>query len=155
MGQAMTVSLPPREAWIEMLPELLFLPPPQGRFPRGKRGLKSGRSLALWGFLRSLPPREAWIEIRCFLYFSRTLMSLPPREAWIEIIYRGRSPVRASSLPPREAWIEICFRHTSYKHGRSLPPREAWIEIKVTLVNSSLLAGRFPRGKRGLKSVLS
>ena len=55
-------SLPPREAWIEIV-----------------------RKMEQDGILRSLPPREAWIEI-VFLgveYIFR--WSLPPREAWIEI----------------------------------------------------------------------
>ena len=57
------VSLPPREAWIEILTTQ--------RNPYG---------------LESLPPREAWIEMPCkFISWSALSMSLPPREAWIEI----------------------------------------------------------------------
>ena len=37
----------------------------------------------------------------------------------------------------------------------SLPPREAWIEIKYRKLSSGLMIGRFPRGKRGLKSKLT
>ena len=36
------MSLPPREAWIEISAATLEVISPLGRFPRGKRGLKSG-----------------------------------------------------------------------------------------------------------------
>ena len=55
------------------------------------------------------------------------------------------------SLPSREAWIEIgaCVWLASWR--RSLPSREAWIEIAGTAAAAADRAGRFPRGKRGLK----
>ena len=37
----------------------------------------------------------------------------------------------------------------------SLPPREAWIEIQKITSFADWVGRRFPRGKRGLKSVLS
>ena len=60
---------------------------PKGRFPRGKRGLKS----LSWDYPcwpgQSLPPREAWIEIiKDTVGDTALAASLPPREAWIEIV---------------------------------------------------------------------
>ena len=79
--------------------------------------------------------------------------SLPPREAWIEIRLHGsgrKKPV--TSLPPREAWIEILSAVGMLpKAELSLPPREAWIEIENYVKEHWYNAGRFPRGKRGLK----
>jgi len=34
-----------------------------GRFPQGKRGLKSSKLYGVSGSVESLPAREAWIEI--------------------------------------------------------------------------------------------
>ena len=56
------MSLPPREAWIEI---------PPFWWPSVKK--------------MSLPPREAWIEIHLSVSSSQDFASLPPREAWIEI----------------------------------------------------------------------
>ena len=64
------MSLPPREAWIEMLE-----PRPQtllsvSRFPHGKRGLKLDGVKEDQIEKMSLPPREAWIEILLLLNLS-------------------------------------------------------------------------------------
>ncbi len=56
-------SLPPREAWIEISKRALMKSLLPGRFPRGKRGLKSMKKWVAAQTDRSLPPREAWIEI--------------------------------------------------------------------------------------------
>ena len=102
----------------------------KGRFPHGKRGLKSRHCGYRRGWRRSLPPREAWIEIDMAI-----ILSVHPR-----------------SLPPREAWIEIChILHGLNKSVWSLPPREAWIEISASSSASAASACRFPHGKRGLK----
>ena len=57
------------------------------------------------------------------------------------------------SLPPREAWIEMNVLGVMDVSVVSLPPREAWIEIDATVTLAATLTCRFPRGKRGLKSV--
>ena len=57
------MSLPPREAWIEI----------------------AGNSVTLNVSAMSLPPREAWIEIMTISIYATKEESLPPREAWIEI----------------------------------------------------------------------
>ena len=57
------VSLPPREAWIEIYFSYSFLKRLIGRFPRGKRGLKCHLYGTAPAARESLPPREAWIEI--------------------------------------------------------------------------------------------
>ena len=57
------MSLPPREAWIEIYLTILYLRIKLGRFPRGKRGLKLNRSNGYEKEIVSLPSREAWIEI--------------------------------------------------------------------------------------------
>ena len=57
------VSLPPREAWIEI-----------------------GVVASFCVITTLLPPREAWIEISAARYLSPPVLSLPPREAWIEIM---------------------------------------------------------------------
>ena len=59
------LSLPPREAWIEIttLPDGMYYE------------------------VTSLPPREAWIEIeRNLVHIHLVQLSLPPREAWIEMM---------------------------------------------------------------------
>ena len=56
-------SLPPREAWIEIIRRM-------------------GRDT----FSPSLPPREAWIEITGRGRKNPQPESLPPREAWIEML---------------------------------------------------------------------
>ena len=48
-----------------------------GRFPRGKRGLKSGDVTLIFCSHKSLPPREAWIEIAHFLPISRPIGRFP------------------------------------------------------------------------------
>ena len=57
------LSLPSREAWIEISPAMRVMRPVLCRFPRGKRGLKfrvlPKEAPESW----SLPSREAWIEI--------------------------------------------------------------------------------------------
>ena len=99
------------------------------RFPRGKRGLKSGRRAERLLLPGSLPPREAWIEIARSPPLGPGLGSLPPREAWIEMMSVVSQNCPLASLPPREAWIEICnYNQVGLRR-----------------------AGRFPRGKRGLK----
>ena len=72
------VSLPSREAWIEIFVSPASLSVWQSRFPRGKRGLKSeeeGNSETTEG---SLPSREAWIEILmpAFLFVIASVASL-------------------------------------------------------------------------------
>ena len=57
------LSLPPREAWIEIIASMT----------------------AAAQKTPSLPPREAWIEMHSATAFSQCPRSLPPREAWIEI----------------------------------------------------------------------
>ena len=81
-------SLPPRGAWIEILPATC---------KRQREGM-------------SLPPRGAWIEIFCHSApLQQAIMeSLPPRGAWIEIVHiYGDLRNENWSLPPRGAWIEI------------------------------------------------
>ena len=57
------MSLPSREAWIEILNYNQVGLRRPGRFPRGKRGLKFVND-DYWGDEeKSLPSREAWIEI--------------------------------------------------------------------------------------------
>ena len=71
------MSLPPREAWIEM-----------------------------WRYARqahlapSLPPREAWIEIKSIVFPERPAGSLPPREAWIEMCHPSMMSKELSSRFP-------------------------------------------------------
>ena len=57
------MSLPPREAWIEIVRIADDGGVYGGRFPRGKRGLKFTVNEAAEIYGMSLPPREAWIEI--------------------------------------------------------------------------------------------
>ena len=57
------MSLPLREAWIEMRMLAFQLRSRLGRFPCGKRGLKCHIGSKGLGLGRSLPLREAWIEI--------------------------------------------------------------------------------------------
>jgi len=57
------VSLPAREAWIEMPLGLSIRDLYCSRFPQGKRGLKSLMDAIHYIFYLSLPAREAWIEI--------------------------------------------------------------------------------------------
>ena len=79
-----------------------------GRFPRGKRGLKSpyfSYTCSLWG---RFPRGKRGLKYLPCRFGGREQKSLPPREAWIEIddiqlsLFKG-----TESLPPREAWIEI------------------------------------------------
>ena len=42
MGERAFRSLPPREAWIEIIIKTALFSSEESRFPRGKRGLKSG-----------------------------------------------------------------------------------------------------------------
>ena len=57
------LSLPPREAWIEITISSAMRLIAPGRFPHGKRGLKSKIVDISTAGKPSLPPREAWIEI--------------------------------------------------------------------------------------------
>ena len=93
-------SLPSREAWIE-----IWHPAKAsqrfGRFPRGKRGLKSPLTTGLATVAKSLPSREAWIEIFTPSSFpAAQTMSLPSREAWIEImsVVSQNCPLAVASL---------------------------------------------------------
>ena len=124
-----------------------------GRFPRGKRGLKSVPCRLRNLGQRSLPSREAWIEIPGRrVRLPGPAVASPPREVWIEI--SSSSPAVTSSesrFPPREAWIEITSKTADYEAcDVSLPSREAWIEIACSMT-WGWNTGRFPRGKRGLK----
>ena len=102
------MSLPPREAWIEIKAVGLPNGKEYGRFPHGKRGLKYQSGNAARRGHGSLPPREAWIEINmAFIACHTFTRSLPPREAWIEITKEHHNKKYHLSLPPREAWIEI------------------------------------------------
>ena len=106
-------------------------------------------------FKESLPPREAWIEITVTASGACSCRSLPPREAWIEILSTVSSlSIVSLSLPPREAWIEIITGISLNVDGESLPPREAWIEMVSFALIAALAVSRFPRGKRGLKSMV-
>ena len=102
------LSLPLREAWIEItgfqgLKRML-----QGRFPCGKRGLKCRQTGARRFRKMSLPLREAWIEIDGTVTYIMLPRSLPLREAWIEIEFvKSKMKYAVMSLPLREAWIEI------------------------------------------------
>ena len=62
---------------------------------------------------------------------------------------------KTGSLPPREAWIEIFLSADYPRRRRSLPPREAWIEILMLISTARVNGCRFPRGKRGLKWLVS
>ena len=72
------MSLPSREAWIEIDGEELVASLHGGRFPRGKRGLKLNPSMLFVSFPMSLPSREAWIEIAnlCGIFGSLWVASL-------------------------------------------------------------------------------
>ena len=85
------MTLPPREAWIEIALSWRWWTNTTGRFPRGKRGLKFSIYKLLVIVFVTLPPREAWIEIT------------PGK--------RPASPPHGLTLPPREAWIEISARY--------------------------------------------
>ena len=78
-------SLPSREAWIEIHNGDGVIRQKKSRFPRGKRGLKSGAEAYYVGNAMSLPSREAWIEIAWIRITTSARSSLPSREAWIEI----------------------------------------------------------------------
>ena len=103
-----------------------------GRFPRGKRGLK----YRVWDYKSTsqdsrFPRGKRGLKFAAAYFLPMTVLSLPSREAWIEIINlesrKGRRPL---SLPSREAWIEIIIKTALFSSEEtSLPPREAWIEI--------------------------
>ena len=94
------MSLPSREAWIEIDGEELVASLHGGRFPRGKRGLKLNPSMLFVSFPMSLPSREAWIEIGTQGPCDRPALSLSSREAWIEInlMCTCMSPAMVASL---------------------------------------------------------
>ena len=56
-------SLPPREAWIEIIVHSVVRLCSGCRFPRGRRGLKFVCVKVCFFLIASLPSREAWIEI--------------------------------------------------------------------------------------------
>ena len=105
------MSLPSREAWIEIIPEPFpVTAPAQGRFPRGKRGLKYVLDLKYGkGVLGRFPRGKRGLKSPAAAKKTDRTMSLPSREAWIEIAGEKRESSSIVSLPSREAWIEIDF----------------------------------------------
>ena len=86
-----------------------------GRFPRGKRGLKSVLQVPLPQVLKSLPSREAWIEIYIKNEGGDEMLSRFPRgKRGLKSDYRRPVLDEVLSLPSREAWIEI---HIPRKSG--------------------------------------
>ena len=101
------LSLPPREAWIEIT--LVKLPRPT---------------------MASLPPREAWIEIPAAMKWTSSRWSFPPREAWIEITVDDVGEVlRKGRFPRGKRGLKYGIANVADLYNLSFPPREAWIEI--------------------------
>ena len=107
------LSLPSREAWIEIFLNHQKIVPPICRFPRGKRGLKFCVFLCAVPSLASLPSREAWIE-----------MTMPT------II----TPSTSGRFPRGKRGLKLEEMYDLFEIKRSLPPREAWIEISHTIL---------------------
>ena len=88
------LSLPPREAWIEIMRSVL--------------NLSAGDE--------SLPPREAWIEIVAVNVILAFNCRFPRGKRGLKLHHRPRGQGHQKSLPPREAWIEMLWiRSCSFK----------------------------------------
>ena len=115
------LSLPPRGAWIEILP-----------------------TICAANTTTSLPPRGAWIEISLGGGGKKLLAGRSPHgerglKCQLGAYHRGRT----RSLPPRGAWIEITRhpRKTSLRKSRS-PHGERGLKyhrIDATIHKSALI----------------
>ena len=105
----------------------------------------------------SPPAREVWVEILQISFNIGSLACRLPRgRCGLKCTSYAYPPFSKMSPPAREVWVEIvrvvCGDYTVFV---SPPAREVWVEIISAPLIIPAGVRRLPRGRCGLKSLMS
>ena len=103
------------------------------RSPRGERGLKLSKSITERGWKCRSPRGERGLKCRCLSIIRGFHLSLSSRRAWIEILNQKQSTV----MKPK---VALLAESVDWNYAK--------------LYSFYFVAGRSPRGERGLKSAI-